>query len=73
MSTEVDLAGVDPSHIPGVAEDNLIPGLVYCKRCCLLLASVSRGIASAGPVPCRGPAKLRPFESVFKPAELEIM
>jgi hypothetical protein len=65
----VDLTGVDPSHVPGAAEDNLIPGLVYCKRCCLLLASVKRGLASAGPVPCRGPVRMRPLERLNPPTE----
>jgi hypothetical protein len=65
VTAEVDLSGVDPSHRPGMAEDNLIPGLVYCMRCCRLLASEKRGLAKSGPVPCPGPGRMRPLEPIY--------
>jgi hypothetical protein len=57
---EVDLSGVDPSHCPGLAVDNIFSGLVYCMTCGRLLTGIRAGLTRSGSSPCTGPLGVRP-------------
>lgn len=68
MIDGMDLSGVDPSHRPGLAVDNIFPGLVYCMVCGRLLTSSralqlrtgGKGLTPSGRYPCSGPLGVQP-------------